>query len=588
MPRRKKAFKRDRGPARTGSGRKFYYGAQYFRPPTPPPEEWDRDFSNMKKCGMNIVRMWCLWNWHEPAEGVYDWQDIDGLLKMCRKHDMEMILLISLESTPAWLNKRYPEAVHEGHDGTKPYPGGFSNHPGGMFPGLNLDYPGVRECAENFLRAIVRRYKDHPAIWGWEPHNEPIIEPARMKFSDEQVYSYNEPSVEHFRRWLKKKYRTLERLNRTWSRKYGSWDEIEAPRRLAGGTATDFLDWTLHNTAALNERVQWRIDVMRDEDPDIRIKLHTRAYGGMQGNAATWGMDDWALAQLPDIWGGSSFYRQWPDEGYFLNNDSLWSTAKGKEFWLSEVQGGPPNGGLGRSGSFDTAAGEYTPRHMEMWTLMPFAQGAKGFMYWQWRMERKGPEWGFGVTNIDGSWSPRCEVARDLGRFFHRNKDLLLEAEPLPYRVALGYNPHTNMLDFLHHKHVVCCTEALMGAYKCTLYLDLPTYIVRLDETAVDDDYSSFDVITLAGTTWISPKSVRKLKAFVRAGGTLIADAGLGEFTVDRCWWSNVVPGEGLHEVFGVRRIDARTHERVGRTYADTARPVVHTIDGRDLSLIHI
>jgi len=405
-----------------------------------------------------------------------------------------------------------------------------------------------------------------------------------MKFSDEQVYSYNEPSVEHFRRWLKKKYRTLERLNRAWSRKYGSWDEIQAPRRLAGGTATDFLDWTLHNTAALNERVQWRIDVMRDEDPDIRIKLHTRAYGGMQGNAATWGMDDWALAQLPDIWGGSSFYRQWPDEGYFLNNDSLWSTAKGKEFWLSEVQGGPPNGGLGRSGSLDTAAGEYTPRHMEMWTLMPFAQGAKGFMYWQWRMERKGPEWGFGVTNIDGSWSARCEAARELGRFFHKNKDLLLEAEPAPYRVALGFNPHTNMLDFLHRKHVTCCTEALMGAYKCTLYLDLPTYIVRLDETAVDDDYSPFDVITLAGTTWISPKSVRKLKAFVRAGGTLIADAGLGEFTAEKCWWSKVVPGEGLHEVFGVRRIDARTHERRGRTYADTARPVVHTINGREFA----
>lgn len=571
-------------PGRKPGDRTFYFGAQYFRAPTPDPKDWQRDFKNMKKCNMNIIRMWVLWNWHEPAEGKYDWEDIDGLVKLCRKNDMKLILLLSMESTPAWLNKRHPEAVYEGHDGTKQYPDGFGNHPGGMFPGLNLDYPAVRDAAESFMRAIVRRYKDDDdVIWGWEPHNEPIIEPARMKFNNEQVYSYNPPSIEHFRKWLKDRYDgDLDKLNWTWSRKYSDWDEIEPTRRIPGGTATDFLDWTIHNTAALTERVAWRCDVMRDENPDIHLMLHTRAYGGMQGNAATWGMDDWQLAKLPDTWGGSSFYRQWPDAGYFLNNDNLYATAKGKEFWVSEVQGGPPGGQLGRPGGTDDDKLDYTPRHMEMWTLMPISQGSKGFMYWQFRMERKGPEYGFGVTKIDGSWSEYCDVARDCGAFIQKNSDLFLDSEVMPYEVAVAYSMPTNMLEMQARYNTVFSTESIMGAYKLALHEDMPCYIVRLDEEAVDDDYSQFKVIMLPYATWISPRSVEKLKAWVKAGGTLIADAGLGEWTNDRCWWSEVVPGSGMDEVFGVQRDVVRTIDKVGEKYTDTRYPCKHTVLGKE------
>lgn len=574
-------------PARKAKGsvaeNKFYFGAQYFRPPTPLKQDWKRDFESMAACGMNIVRMWVLWSWHEPAEGQYDWTDIEDLLAECRKHKIKAILLMSLESTPAWLNKRYPEAKYEGHDGTIQWPDGFGNHPSGYFPGLNFDYPEVRDHAERFLRAIVSRFKGDSAVWGWEPHNEPIIEPARMKFDREQVYSYNQPSIDHFRLWCKRRYESIDKLNAAWHRTYGDWSEIEPPRRIPGGTAADFLDWSLHNMEALVERVQWRADVMRDEDPDIHLMIHTRAYTCTQGNPATWGMDDWRLAQICDTWGGSSFYRRWPDAGYFLNNDCLYSSAQGKEFWLSEVQGGPPGGGLSRPGGTDYTRGDYTPERFTMWTLMPVAQGAKGFMYWQFRMERKGPEYGFGVTNIDGSWSPRTHRAKELGEFFHKNKKLLLEAEIEPLRVAIGYNPHSPCLEFIHTWRVWDYAESLMGAYKAALHLDYGSYFLRLDEEAVDEDFGRFDLITIPMGMWISPKAVKKLKTFVRDGGTLVADASLGEYTHDGLLWSETVPGFGLDEVFGVRRTEVVSHAKVGEFPVDTARPVVHSIGPRDM-----
>lgn len=560
----------------------FYFGAQYFRPPTPPAKDWDKDFRGMKKCGMNIVRFWCLWSWHEPREGQYDWDDLRQLLDLCHKYDMRAILLIDLESTPEWLNIRHPEAIYEGHDDTLQHPDGFSNHPSGGFPGLNLDYPAVRDAAERWLRAIVRQFKDDPAVIGWEPHNEPIIEPARMKFMDEQVYSYNEPSVEHFRGWLKKKYKTIDKLNWTWSRKYGDWSEIRAPRRIPGGTATDFVDWCLHNTAALTERVRWRVDIMRQEDPDIHIFIHTRAYSGMQGNPSTWGMDDWQLAQCCDTWGGSSFYRRWPDAGYFLNNDALYSEGKGKPFWLSEVQGGAPSGGLGKAGDRSNADLEYTPEHLRLWTLMPVSQGAKGFMYWQYRMERKGQEWGYGLTNIDGSWSARTQVAKECGEFFRKNADLLLEAQVMEYPAAVGYAIQTPMLEFISRYVPWFSSESIMGAYKLTLHQDIPTYFVRLDDEVVDDDYSPFQILSLPASMFISKRCVAKIEKYVRKGGTVVADAGLCEFTSDQFWWSEAVPGEGLDKVFGVKRVGARSHPKAGKTFADTEKPVFHTIRGQD------
>lgn len=567
--------------ARPDGKRVFYFGAQYFRPPTPLREDWDRDFRNMAKAGMNIIRAWCLWSWHNPADGQYDWSDIDGLLEQCRKHDMKAILLVSLESVPGWVLQRHPEAVYEANNGIRNWPDGFGNHPSGGFPGLNMDYPQVRALAETWLREFVRRYRGHAQVWGWEPHNEPIIEPARMKFDREEVYSYNEPTLEHFRAWCKRKYRTIDRLNAQWHRKYSSFDEIQPPRRIPGGTAGDFLDWTLHNMEALIERVQWRIDVMRDEDPDIHLMIHTRAYTCTQGNPATWGMDDWRLAQLPDTWGGSSFYRRWPDAGYFLNNDVLYSCAKGKEFWLSEVQGGPPGGGLNRPGGTDNSRGDYTPEHFEMWTLMPVAQGAKGFMYWQFRPERKGPEIGYGVMNLDGSPSPRYDRAVQLGRFFHENADLLMEAQVEPYQVAIGYCPHSPALEFINSWKVWDYAESLMGAYKANLHLDLPSYFVRLDEEAVDDDYSPYKLLVVPMGMWISPKSVEKLRRYVRNGGTLIADAMFGEYD-HQLLWSKAVPGFGLDDVFGCRRANVRSHPKVGQFAVDTERPVTHTILGRE------
>jgi beta-galactosidase len=219
---------------------------------------------------------------------------------------------------------------------------------------------------------------------------------------------------------------------------------------------------------------------------------------------------------------------------------------------------------------------------------MPIAQGAKGFMYWQFRMERKGPEWGYGLTNIDGSWSNRCDVARECAAFFHKHADLLLAAQVMDYPAAVGYALQTPMLEFISRNVPWFSAESIMGAYKLTLHQDIPTSFVRIDEEAVDDDFNRFKLITLPATLYVSEKAAAKLRKFVRQGGTLVADAGLGEFTADQCWWATAVPGQGLDELFGVRRVEARSIPKGARSYEDTPSPVLHTINGRDFKTCNL
>lgn len=537
----------------------FPFGVQYYRPPTPPPEEWERDFERMREHGFNIIRGWFTWSWMNPAPGRYDFAQEDRFIKLCRKHGMKAIILVSLESVPPWVLAEHPEAVFIDQDGRRYWPEGFSNTPAGGFPGLCFDNEPVKGKAIEYLRELVRHYKGNPVVACWEPHNEPILEPARRKFSNEDFFCYCDASVRAFRDWLKKRHGTIDALNAAWGRKYTTFEHVTPPRFIGGGTYPDLVDWRLFWSWNVTDMLRWRGRVIKEEDPQAVVKCHTRGYGCIQGNVATWAMDDWQLADVVDIFGGSFFFRYNPDSAYFLNNDDLHAAARGKEWWLSEAQGGPPGAGFHRRSDQDQET-EYTPERLEMWTWLPVSQGAKGFLYWQYRSELKGPEWGFGLTDMAGEPTERLERAAKVGRILNENEELFRSlVRPRP-RVALGYTPVVNILEFCVTRQTHRYYDSTLGAANVLLHLDHPVDIIRLDEEAVDDDFSVYDAILLPFPLWLSSKSAEKLKTFVERGGLLVADAGLGEYD-HGLMWSEVVPGCGLDEVFGVRRRSVRSME---------------------------
>jgi beta-galactosidase len=64
----------------------------YFRLPR---AEWDELLDKVKKAGCNCIETYIPWNWHEEAEGVWDFsndKDLEAFLKKCEQRNLYVIL----------------------------------------------------------------------------------------------------------------------------------------------------------------------------------------------------------------------------------------------------------------------------------------------------------------------------------------------------------------------------------------------------------------------------------------------------------------------------------------------------------------
>ncbi len=551
-------------------------GSQYFRAPTPTPHDWERDIAQAKNHGLDYMRLWLMWNWYTRVEDHYDFSSLERLLDIFVRNDMKAIMLLNLESAPAWLVKKCPDAVYRDANGGRYLPESVGNTPAGGFPGLCFHHPTVAAHGKRFVARIVRHFSDHPAIDCWEPHNEPMFEPGRY---NDHCYCYCDHSIRAFRGWLERRYGTLDALNEAWRRNYGVFDEIEPPRRR--GMYNDWLDWRRFMLDHLLETLAWRIEGIRRNAPRRQVMIHTRGGSGVTRDLAKEGIDDYRMAAMVDRYGTAAFPQCGPEHEYFIAMSGARCASRGKPFWMAELQAGPYGMGVHRSdaepvceycgsstmeatidrkeGVFDP--GEVTPERLTMWTWSGIAQGARGIMYWQYRNESFGLEYGFGLTRLDGSPHPRLEAVAKVTDLLRTHEALFDAARPPDADIALAWDPSNDIINWT----AVGCTDAvknsIKGIHKLLWHADYPIDIVRLDTETVDDDFERYRVIYLPYSPRITSDSARKLRAFVEQGGTLIAEGSAAQFD-DTMTVCPVVPGNGLHELFGCTRDDIRTMHR--------------------------
>ncbi|MBC2806500.1 beta-galactosidase, partial [Rhizobium ruizarguesonis] len=190
------------------------YGAVYFRKSNPPREDWERDYATAGQDGLNIFRHWFMCSAIETAPGVYDWEEYDRQMDLAAANGIKTVIAELIHAVPDWAVRKYAHALQVNADGTKlgsymgvsSATGGFSNNGGGA-GALTLNCPEVKEAAGKFLTALATRYKDHPAIYGYDVWNE-------CNYSADVDYSPYAKAA--FRKWLEKKYGSLKALAKAW------------------------------------------------------------------------------------------------------------------------------------------------------------------------------------------------------------------------------------------------------------------------------------------------------------------------------------------------------------------------------------
>ena len=206
----------------------FIYGGDYN------PDQWlDRpdilkeDVRLMKNAHMNEATLGVFaWAVEEPREGEYHLDWLEEIIDRLYENGISTILATPSGARPRWLAEKYPEVLRTLPDGTKAKFGGRHNH--------CFTSPVYRQKVYEIDRKLAEKFAGNPAVIGWHISNE---------FGGE---CYCPLCQEAFRQWLKKKYGTIEALNRAWwstfwSHTYADFSEVEAPSPI-GESATMGLD----------------------------------------------------------------------------------------------------------------------------------------------------------------------------------------------------------------------------------------------------------------------------------------------------------------------------------------------------------
>ncbi len=257
------------------------YGVAYY-PEYMPYERLDKDVELMQQAGINVVRVgessWGLW---EPEEGKFEYEWMDRVIDRMQRAGIHVILGTPTYSIPAWLYKKHPEIVITRLDGQYLYYG--------MRQNTDLANATYREYCERVIRKILEHYKNNPDVIGYQIDNETSSGGAA-----------NADVQSGFGDYLKRKFETVDELNRVWGLNYwgqrlDDWSELP-PRngiinpgwkleweRYSEWLTTDFLAW---QAALVNEYKRPDQFVTHDFAGPPRPEVNEREIAGKLNIAA--------------------------------------------------------------------------------------------------------------------------------------------------------------------------------------------------------------------------------------------------------------------------------------------------------------
>ena len=246
------------------------YGGDY-NPEQWPEEIWAEDMRLLKEANIDIVTLNVFsWAALQPSEETYDFSKLDKIMEMVRDNGLQVCLATSTGAHPAWMAKKYPDILRTEFNGLKRKFGGRHN----SCP----NSPTYEKYSVRLAKKIAERYRDYNNIVAWHISNE---------FGGE---CYCENCEKAFRVWLKKKYQTIENVNRAWNTAFWGhtfydWDEIVLPNLLSEHFEQDrsqfqgiTVDYKRFNSESILECYKREYDALKAITPDIPITTNLMGF----------------------------------------------------------------------------------------------------------------------------------------------------------------------------------------------------------------------------------------------------------------------------------------------------------------------
>jgi len=488
-------------------------GAAYY------PEHWDQplweeDIIRMKEYGLNLLRIGDFaWSKLEPREDVYHIEYFDNFLKLCKKHQIDVIFCTPTAAPPMWLTEKYPEALNCDMEG-KPYYG----------PRRHYNYNSKmyqKKCVQ-LVEKLAHHYGNSDVITGWQIDNELNCDLSEF---------YSQADHQAFREYLKEKYQTLDAVNDAlgltfWSRSYSDWSEVTLNRKNVGGAVNPHI--ALEEKAFFSESAirfcKMQVEILKKYLKKDEFITTNGLFPNLDYNKLMdTGLDFITFDSYPNF--AFDLDKRPKEEGNLNDRKWSWNLAWTRSvspvFGIMEQQAGAN----GWSSRMETPMPK--PGQMRLWSMQSVAHGADMIAYFRWRTSPIGCEiYWHGLNDYSNTENRRLKELKDIVKDLKCLEKLRGTTYKAKVAVLKDYRNTWDAASDCWHGRIDYLSDN--NWFAATQLTHTPCDFYYLRESTTLDDLLKFELLVYPHAAILEETTSELLKQYVESGGTLVFGARTG------------------------------------------------------------
>ncbi|MBQ9714499.1 MAG: beta-galactosidase [Clostridia bacterium] len=498
--------------------KEIIHGTQYYRSPTPLPEEWEGDIAKMGEFHIDTLQIRINWRQNETCQGKYDFSDVDKVLALAEKYGKKVIMKLQLECAPQYVFDKLG-GTRIGPQGEQIRGGYHGAFYGGWRPCFTN--PKVQRAARKFVEKVAQRYAGRKSIVFWNAWNEIRNRPMEDCFCPHCRTAFGE--------YLKKKFGSIQKMNAFYGATEESFATVNLPS-MAHGYWDIYEFKKFKGSADLFGWLRFVYEGIRKYDKVRPIMSHVGFTGAFQYTLNDV-CDDYGVSKAVDFWGTSVPCDSLMDTherrvDYFMLQDFLRSVDE--NYFVYEIY---PGLGMFRPEWYDA------PFDMRFKQYGALASGAKGTLYWQYRSERLGNENDCaGLMRMDGTARPVAFEVKKYGENLQKDMEYFVGAKAKKADVAIVFDFNSMLMSEIEDKTGKDCSFedgdtkcyyrfAHAGMYRMFCNGGYSADYISVTQPEKFQDYK---VLYFPYYTMLDSAIVPYLQKFVEKGGVLLADEGFG------------------------------------------------------------